>query len=76
MFISSWLILIIIPNQLGLFKTKALTTSKQMYMFRNTMLRSVTAVTEIKIYFKMAKEVSSSGVFIKLKRGRGSGLLG
>ena len=43
--------LITIPNQLGLFKTKALITTKQMYLFRNTTFRSVTAVTEIKIYF-------------------------
>jgi hypothetical protein len=68
-FISSWLILIVIPNQLGLFKIKALITSKQMYLFRNTVFRSVTAVTEIKIYFKITKEVSSSAVFIKLKQG-------
>jgi hypothetical protein len=39
------------------------------------MFRNVTAVTEIKIYFQIAKEASSSAVFVKLKHG-GLGLLG
>jgi len=46
-----------------------------MYLFHNTTARSVTAVTETKIYFKIAKGVSFGAVFIKLKHG-GSSLLG
>jgi len=35
-----------------------------MYLFHNKTARSITAVTQTKIYFKIAKEVSSGAVFI------------